>query len=116
AVGQGTIAVEMRANDENAHLFVAELHDEATWCEVNAERALMRTLEGGCQIPIGALARCLNGKLVLDACIASLDGEDLFRASIEGSVDEAEDLGIRLAHRLLDMGGKKILEEIRSGL
>lgn len=113
AVGQGSIAVECRADDERILEMLAEINHPDTGCAVKAERALMRELEGGCQVPIGAYARIEDSRLVMDAMIASLDGKVLIRDRIEGSPDEAESLGRELARRLYQAGGSDILEEIR---
>ena len=84
-----------------------------TWQAVTAERALLKFLEGGCQVPLGALARVDDDQLVLDAAVASLDGSSLVRDSIAGLASEAEELGMKLAEKLLRQGADKILTEIR---
>lgn len=112
AVGQGVIAVECREGDETLRMLDA-LDDKPTRLATDAERAFLRELEGGCQVPIGAQARVEGGALRLEGCIAGLDGGRLFRDSITGRLEEAEDLGKRLATRLLDLGGGEIMKEIR---
>lgn len=113
AVGQGAIGVEIRKDDLEMGEAVSSLDDFATHIAILAERALMKRLEGGCQVPIGALGQIQDGKLSLQAVVASLDGEKLFRDEITGSSDEAESLGVRLAEKLLEMGADEILREIR---
>lgn len=113
AVGQGSIAVECRSDDEQILQMLAEINHPETGLAVRAERALMRELEGGCQVPIGAHARMENGRLVMDGMIASLDGKIMIRDRIEGSPEDAESLGRELARRLYEAGGGEILEEIR---
>ncbi|NLW25116.1 MAG: hydroxymethylbilane synthase [Clostridia bacterium] len=115
AVGQGCIGIEVRAGDEEIQNIVRIANDPDTeWC-VLAERALLKTLEGGCQIPIGALAKIHDSQLTLEAIVASLDGKTLLRDKITGKVQEAEILGQKLAHQLKEQGATKILNQIRQG-
>jgi hydroxymethylbilane synthase len=118
AVGQGALAVETRETDSPALELVGTLDHADTRSAVRAERALLRRLEGGCQIPIGAYARVENiggtVKLILDAVIGSLDGRTVVKGRNEGAVHEAETIGTRLAETLLEQGGAEILAEIRS--
>lgn len=113
AVGQGAIGVEIRKDDQGMKEIISQLDHFPTHLAVTAERALMKRLEGGCQVPIGALGEVNGSQLRLQAVIVSLNGEKLFRDEIIGEVREAETLGRRLADRLLEMGGREILEEIR---
>jgi len=119
AVGQGALAVEIRKGDRDTAALIKKLHHPATVCCVLAERALLRTLEGGCQIPIGAHAKLLRTKgtsaprLVLSAIIAGLDGATLIRGEMRGSEKSPGALGARLAKKLYDNGGKEILAGIR---
>ncbi len=112
AVGQGALAVEIRADDPRIQQIVNALHHEPTAHAVTCERALLRRLEGGCQVPIGAFGRIENSQLTLDAMIGSLDGKRMVRGSIKGLPRHAESLGTTLAQQLLDRGGKEILDEI----
>jgi hydroxymethylbilane synthase len=113
AVGQGAIAVEMRKDDADVQELMAHLEDAATRAAVTGERALLRELEGGCQIPIGALGVLENGILTLTGMVASLDGTKLIRDTISGDPIDAEKLGIELAGKLVAMGADKILAEVR---
>ncbi|MBO8136839.1 MAG: hydroxymethylbilane synthase [Desulfotomaculum sp.] len=113
AVGQGALGVEIREDDEEIKKMVKTLEDKDTSWAITAERALMRTLEGGCQVPIGALGQVKENRLHLEAAVVSLDGSKSVRLDIEGSVEEAEELGIKLANRLLENGGAEILEQVR---
>lgn len=114
AVGQGAVAVECREGDETLRPFLNVLEHSDTRRATEAERALLRELEGGCQVPIAAFGRVEGRQLKLEGCIASLNGERLSRESVSGPPEEAEDLGISLARRLLDIGGRAVLDEIRS--
>ena len=113
AVGQGALAIETRASDERILPFVHPLDHILTRQATQGERALLRRLEGGCQIPIGAYGRVENGTFRLDAIIGSLDGKRSVRSSIQGSPDKSEQLGVSLAEKLLSDGGEAILDEIR---
>ncbi|MBL0174128.1 MAG: hydroxymethylbilane synthase [Ignavibacteria bacterium] len=115
AVGQGALGIEIREGDEAALRAVRVLHHDATFAATTAERALLRTLEGGCQIPIGAWARVKDGRLLLDATVGSIDGT--IRLDAGGSVAEpakAAQLGRRIAKKLYDNGAKAILDDIRA--
>lgn len=114
AAGQGALAISVRADDEESGRIVGALDDADTRAAVTAERTLLRTLEGGCQVPIGAFARIRDGRLSLDAFVASLDGVDRRRGAMEGSVDEAARLGEDLADALLREGADAILRAVRA--
>lgn len=113
AVGQGAIGIETREDDNEINQLVKTLDHFPTRARVLAERALMGRLEGGCQVPIGALATLENGLLHLDAMVASLDGSKLVRDGIEGRPEESEKAGIALAEKLLGLGADQILKEVR---
>ncbi|MCS7228665.1 MAG: hydroxymethylbilane synthase [Candidatus Kryptonium sp.] len=114
AVGQGAIAIEVREKDEKILDLVRKVNHLETELATRAERALLRYLEGGCQIPIGAFAYVSNGKIKLSAMVSNLDGTFLVRDSVEGDVnDQVENLGFELAEKLLQQGASKILDEIR---
>ncbi len=114
AVGQGAIAIEVREGDEDMRELMAHLDDPATRAAVTAERALLRELEGGCQIPIGALGVLEDGVLKLEGMVAGLDGSRLIRDSIAGAPEEADELGVRLADKLKTQGADEILAEVRA--
>lgn len=116
AVGQGALGIEVRQDDTGIREVLHALDHPETRAAVLAERALLRLLEGGCQVPIGAVGQLQNDRLVLEAIVASLDGRELVRAQESGAVDEAEDLGKRLALRLLEMGAGEILARVREGV
>ncbi|HHY60221.1 MAG TPA: hydroxymethylbilane synthase [Clostridia bacterium] len=113
AVGQGAIGVEMREDDEEIFALLQKIACPATTAAVRAERAFLRTLEGGCQIPIGALARLEEDRLVLHGLVASLDGTSIVKGVETGSPQEPEQLGRVLARRLLEEGAQEILNQVR---
>jgi hydroxymethylbilane synthase len=114
AVGQGALGIEARAEDvaggSELGAILAKLDHAATRAAVTAERALLRELEGGCQVPLGAWAREDAGEFVMDACIASVDGVDYIRKRAVGDANNAEALGIALARTMLDAGAARILQ------
>lgn len=115
AVGQGAIAIEIRAGDERVARLVGVLEHRETRLAVSAERGLLRALEGGCQVPVGALGRVSGNRVALDGLVADLEGKRLFRGSDEGeavTAAAATAIGERLAGRLLDMGAREVLARI----
>lgn len=113
AVGQGAIGIEIRKDDEDLAALVASLNCLQTEMAVTAERAFLRRLEGGCQVPIGALAELSDGELVLQGMVASIDGVVMFRDTERGNPAGAEAIGTALAEKLLQHGCGSILEQIR---
>ncbi|MEO7660227.1 MAG: hydroxymethylbilane synthase [Pyrinomonadaceae bacterium] len=110
AVGQGAIAVEVRFDDQRVLDTVAKIDDHETRICITAERAFLRRLEGGCQVPIGALATLEDGLLRLDGMVGSLDGSVVYRESIDGDAANADNLGSYLANILIEKGAGKLLE------
>ncbi|QGP93616.1 Porphobilinogen deaminase [Neomoorella glycerini] len=113
AVGQGAIGVEIRAGDEQIAQLVAAINHPPTVAAVRAERAYLRALEGGCQVPIGALATVEGEALVLQGMVASLDGRQVLRDYVSGSTANPEAAGQELARKLLARGAGAILQEVR---
>ncbi|MBR2627486.1 MAG: hydroxymethylbilane synthase [Peptococcaceae bacterium] len=117
AVSQGVIGVETRENDDEIIALVQLVNDRQAEICVKAERALLKSLEGGCQIPIGAYAELKEDNIVvLEGMVGSLDGRTIIRESISGTAEQCEQLGQTLADRLAEQGGQAILEEIRMEL
>ncbi|HEY7232767.1 MAG TPA: hydroxymethylbilane synthase [Gemmatimonadaceae bacterium] len=113
AAGQGAIAVEIREDDERMRALLAPLHDAETWLQVRAERAFLAALEGGCQVPIGALAQEVEGHLTLFGLIADVEGRQIVRGEHFIDVENPELTGIRLANELRGRGATEILEGLR---
>ncbi len=111
AVGQGSVAIEIAGERTDMCKLLAELNHTETEKAVRAERALMRKLEGGCQVPIGALGKVQSAKIYLEGLVASLDGKKLLRATAYGL--KPEDVGQDVANQLLAQGAAEILAEIR---
>jgi hydroxymethylbilane synthase len=112
AVGQGALGIETRADNIIVNQIVKSIHHEETYKAVLAERALLKTLEGGCQVPIGAFAEVKQNGLHIDALVGSLDGSITYRKKIRGGKNNPEKLGKKLADDLLKAGAKIILKEI----
>lgn len=114
AVGQGALGIETREGDRETSALVAALNDAETRACVQAERALLRELEGGCQVPLGAWARLeggeLTGQLCLEACLLSPDGGEFLRESKRGSAADAARIGQELGRALKEAGGARILQ------
>jgi len=112
AIGQGAVGVECRTGDPYINELVGKLNHEETAVAVRAERALLKRLEGGCQVPIAAYGRLINGKLHLDGLVGSPAGDKVIREKMEGGPREAESLGIKLAEKLISLGAGRILAEV----
>jgi hydroxymethylbilane synthase len=137
AIGQGAIGVECRVNDEAVNNLIAPLnHPETSLC-VRAERAFLKRLEGGCQVPIAAYARIVGQKsevrsqklntnlppfnkggitnaeiLIMDGLVGSISGDRVIKGRIEGNPENTESLGITLAEDILSRGALEILNEV----
>jgi hydroxymethylbilane synthase len=131
AIGQGAIGIECRAYDEIINEIVGVLDHEETLLAVRAERAFLKRLEGGCQVPIAAYARIehraegeeqraqkdpslltRHSSLAMDGLVGSIDGKRLVKGHIEGRPEDYESLGVRLAEDLLSRGAREILAEV----
>jgi hydroxymethylbilane synthase len=112
AVGQGALGIEIHKDNLFIDELLRKIHHEDTYSAVLAERSLLKTLEGGCQVPIGALAKVKPNGLYLEAMVGSLDGTITFRKKMRGSKNKPEILGKSLAKELLKAGAKSILNEI----
>lgn len=113
AVGQGAMAVEIREDNARLKELLQILNDQETESCVTAERAFLRTLEGGCQVPIGANAILENDEIRLEGMVGNLDGSINWREKIVGAKKDAEDLGISLAQTLIGKGANRLLERTR---
>jgi hydroxymethylbilane synthase len=113
AIGQGALGIETRIADEEVNGCVGFLDDETTHMSIMAERAFLRRLEGGCQVPIAAWGSVsYEGTLKLRGLVGTLDGRKLIKGEVEGLVGKAEELGMTLAENLLSRGADEILREV----
>lgn len=112
AIGQGVLAIETRFDDRDINETIAFLNDSETALTMKAERAFLRRLEGGCQVPIAAYVQLSGDSLAIEGMVASVDGKKIVRQRRSGRPEEAETLGLELAETVLSMGGDQILREI----
>jgi len=118
APGQGALAVECRSGDTKLAALLAELDDADTRAAVTAERVLLAELEAGCSAPVGAIAEVVESidedgrvfnELSLRACVATVDGSDVIRASGIGTADRAAELGRSVAAELFELGARELM-------
>ena len=112
AVGQGALGIECRSEDPEILEILKVIEHTPTSQRCLAERSFLRSLEGGCQVPIGVNTNIDGETLTLKGMVASLDGQRLIKDSVSGAATEAEQLGIELAKKLREQGATEILEEI----
>lgn len=114
APAQGAVAIQIREEDTRAREWISRIDHPATHTATRAERKLLNTLEGGCQVPVGAMAVLDGAQLVLEARVASLDGRTVLRATGGGPHDEPEKLGTLVAEELIRQGADRLLDDIRA--
>lgn len=111
--GQGALVVEARLDDRDIAELVLPINHLPTWQSVTAERAFLRTLGGGCRAPIAALGTVKGNTLKLKGMVASPAGSGILNASEEGSAGSPEEVGMKLAKKMLSMGASKFIAEVR---
>lgn len=118
AVGQGAIGVEIKSGDLFTASIVEQFNHQQTFRCISAERTIMRALDGGCQLPLGAFARILPGdtQMRIDACVCSLDGSRQVRAGIAGDQRKGEELALQLVDDLRSQGADEILAQLPAEL
>jgi hydroxymethylbilane synthase len=109
AVGQGALGLECRADDERTRTLLKKIDHAPTSWAVRAERALLRALGGGCQVPIGATTRVEGATLTLRGVVLPPDGSRRVVGEVAGPIAQAETLGQRLAEDLLARGARELL-------
>ena len=112
AIGQGVLGLELREDDQKTQHLIFFLNDLETELAARAERAFLKELEGGCQVPLAGYARVEKDRIVLDGMVAELDGSVILRQQRAGGKDKPEELGIALARQLIAAGADRILEKI----
>lgn len=113
AAGQGAIAIQIRSDDDDTRALIAPLADHDTMVDTTAERAFLAALEGGCQVPIGALAIRSGDAHVLHGFIGDVTGKRIVRGEIALDVAQPQLSGIRLANEFRGRGASDILESLR---
>ena len=114
AVGQGAVVIETRLGDEETAELVAPINHLPTWQETTAERVFLSTLGGGCRAPIAALGTITGHTLKLVGMVANVSGEKIVHALEEGDATSPEEIGARLAQKLLNMGASEFIAEVRN--
>lgn len=114
AVGQGALCIEIRAEDPRIGPLVAELDHQPTHVAVQAERAFLKRLEGGCQVPIAGYAYLESRQVKMTGLVSNLNGDQIIRDHISGPPEKAAGLGVELAERLLAEGADKLLRELKA--
>ena len=112
AIGQGALGIETRMEDEEVEEKIRFLNDRPSAIAISAERAFLKKLGGGCQVPIAAFGQTTGSTIQIDGMVGTIDGKGLIKHHLEGPIEEAESLGTRLAEILLAQGAKEILEEV----
>jgi hydroxymethylbilane synthase len=112
AVGQGALGIETRIDDKEVEERIHFLNDPPSAIAISSERALLKKLGGGCQVPIAAFGQTVGPHLKIDGMVGTIDGKRLIRHHLEGQMTEAETIGIELAEILLSKGAREILEEV----
>ncbi len=113
AIGQGVLGIEIRSDDESVRELLKPLGDSDTSILISAERALNKTLNGGCQVPIAGHAIFEDGEIYLRGLVGEPDGSEILRAEVRGKIEEAESLGVALAENLISQGADRILASIQ---
>ncbi len=114
AVGQGALCIETRENDGDIEVIMERLNHHDTWICVTGERAFLKQIEGSCHIPVACFGKIIDNEVALTAVVASVDGKELIKEKIVSPMDQVEKNGRALADRVLEKGGKKILESLNS--
>ena len=114
AIGQGVLGIEIREGDREVRDLISFLNHRETEVTLRAERAFLRRLEGGCQVPIGARAVLDDGMVRLTGMVGDLNGDPVIRETDARSPEQAEELGETLADRILERGGREILDRLYS--
>jgi len=112
AIGQGALGIEIRESDKDIEKIIERFNHRETSLCVRAERAFLKRLAGGCQVPIAAFGTINGDSIRLEGLVGSIDGKILYRDSEEDKENNVEELGVRLAEKLLNMGADKILKEV----
>lgn len=111
AAGQGALAIECRDGDNEAIQMASKINDAPTFAAVFAERALLRNLGGGCNVPIGSYADCEGERLRLRGAVMSPDGTRVLRAESRARVSEAQMLADGVAEKLFKLGAESIIRQ-----
>ena len=114
SMGQGAVGIETRKNDVDNQILLADIDDEETHYALDAERALVSQLEGGCNVPIGSFATLNGDQITLKGLVASLDGKTMYKKELTDLKTNAVALGRKMGNELIEMGADRIMQEIKS--
>lgn len=112
AVGQGALGIEVRENDNEIIKLLEPLIHKKTMDEVNAERAMNASLQGGCSVAIGGYATSNGSELNLRGMVGNVDSGEVIRVEEAGELSQPKDLGERVANKLLSLGAKRLLSGV----
>ena len=113
AVSQGIIGIESRENDPFIDSITVLINHTPTWKSALAERAFLRAIEGGCQIPVGCFTIFENDNFKIKGFIADINGKKIIKKEFSGATIDAESISVKLANYLLNQGGEEIMNKIR---
>lgn len=114
AVGQGALAIECRSDDSEAYALLHAVNDTNVSTCIQAERAFLNTMGGGCSVPAGAIARTTSdGQIELKACVASIDGSKILRESLLGPATDPARLGNNMAEKMISLGAREIIGALK---
>lgn len=116
AVSQGAIALEIRENDNYIQSIIDNVNHTETWKTILAERSFLRTLEGGCQVPVGCYSKINGNTITITGMVSELDGQTNIKDVIVAPLENTEQLGIDLANKLIEQGADEILNRIKDSL
>ena len=114
APAQGALAVQIRTDDSELAELVSKLDDKNSRIAVEAERAILSSMHGGCSIPLGVYSQISGDNIIIDAVISDVEGDKYFKRSITGHINQANVFAEKLAQELLTSGGREILDQIRN--
>jgi len=112
SVGQGVLGIEIRGEDKKTEAIISPLNHPDTVMEISAERAFLKRLGGGCQVPIAGIAMKRGTELVIKGLVGSVDGRVIIMEEIKGNSDDWEEMANNLADNILSRGGRAVLDEI----
>jgi hydroxymethylbilane synthase len=114
APAQGALAVQIRTDDNELAELVTQLDDKNSRIAVEAERAILSSMHGGCSIPLGVYSQISGDNMIIDAVISDVEGDKYIKRSKTANINEAKSCAEELAQELLNAGGREILEQIRN--
>ncbi len=113
ATSQGVIAIESRMNDSTIDAYLSEINHPETWSAIQVERGFLKSIEGGCQVPVGCYTQMNGDTISITGFVADLDGSEYLLDKESGKLMEGKEIGEKLAGKLIERGAGRILENIR---